>query len=38
MGKVVTSAFSRHPVKFAVGAIIDLGGLFALVALIVEAV
>ena len=37
MGKAVANVFSRHPVKFAVGVIIDLGGLFALVALIVEA-
>jgi len=37
MGKLVTSAFYKHPVKFAAGAIIDLCGLFALVALIVEA-
>ncbi len=32
MGQVVANTFSRHPVKFALGVIIDLGGILALVA------
>jgi len=33
MSQIVTRAFSSHPVKFTVGCIIDVGGLFALFAL-----
>ena len=38
MGKAVGSLFVRHPLKFTLGVVINLGGVFALVALIAEAV
>jgi len=32
MAKVLVDAFARHPIKYTLGAIIDIGGLIALVA------
>lgn len=38
MAKAFANSFAKHPVKFAVGAVINLGGLLVLVAQLIEAV